>query len=231
MNDILKQRLVGALVLIALGVIFWPVIFVESERGELDRQTQIEPMPALEGVSIPAPQPLANVEPVRPTPTPSDEEVAALASADQVTLPSVQPRKQEPVSPAAGKQGAADSTAKPSTTPFSKASTSGEAAVPALPKKDETAPAPESPALDEQGIPIAWVLQVASVSTREKADKLTADLIARDYKAYHRAIRRNDLVLYRVFIGPVFEREKLAAVKRDVDRELNVSAIIARYVP
>ena len=29
MNDILKQRLVGALILVALGVVFWPIIFVE----------------------------------------------------------------------------------------------------------------------------------------------------------------------------------------------------------
>ena len=26
MNDILKQRLVGALILVALGVVFWPII-------------------------------------------------------------------------------------------------------------------------------------------------------------------------------------------------------------
>ena len=29
MNEVLKQRLVGALILIALGVVFWPIIFVE----------------------------------------------------------------------------------------------------------------------------------------------------------------------------------------------------------
>ncbi len=29
MNEVLKQRLIGALILVALGVVFWPIIFVE----------------------------------------------------------------------------------------------------------------------------------------------------------------------------------------------------------
>lgn len=246
MNDILKQRLVGALVLIALGVIFWPVIFVESERGSLDRASQLEPMPALKDVAIPAPKPLANVEPVRPAPGPSEEEIA---EADQVLKAAAQPQPVEPRQKVAKPEPQAEKSrppakAKPTSTedktasappakpkPSSKPKAKAKAAVPELPKAETSTPAPASPALDEQGIPIAWVLQVASVSTREKADKLTADLLARDYKAYHRAVRRDDVVLYRVFVGPVFEREKLTAVKRDIDRQLNVSAIIARYVP
>ncbi|MEE4193127.1 MAG: SPOR domain-containing protein [Halieaceae bacterium] len=215
MNDILKQRLVGALVLIALGVIFWPVLFVEGERGSLDRETQLEPMPALEDVTIPAPQPIDGVEPARPAPEPTPEELAALpAEADQEAAPEPEPE------PAPAPQP------KPKPKPKPK-----RAAVPPLPDTEGERAAPASPALDDQGIPIAWVLQVASVSSREKADQLTASLIGHGYKAYHRAIRRDDAVLYRVFIGPVFEREKLAAVKRDIDKQLNVSALIARYVP
>jgi DedD protein len=191
-NDILKQRLVGALVLIALGVTFWPVIFVESERGDLDRNTQIEPMPVLEDVVIPAPKPLEGVDPVSP------EQHAILPDDSETAAP-------------AGESA-----------PLAAA----EAAVPA-----KTTVPDSRPALDEQGIPVAWVLQVASVSTREKAEQLTAELVGEGYKAYHRAIRRNGEVLHRVFIGPVFEREKLVAIKRDIDQKLKVSAIIARYVP
>ncbi len=232
MNDILKQRLVGALVLIALGVVFWPVLFVEGERGSLDRQSQIEPMPALDDVTIPAPRPLPGVEPVRQAPEPSDAELAAAAEppAEASEAASTDDNGGEPQGadrPATDVAAVPDISGKAS----AKVSRQQAAAVPALPEKEAPAPAPESPALDEQGIPIAWVLQVASVSTREKADKLTADLIAQDYKAYHRAVRRDDVVLYRVFIGPVFERDKLTAVKREVDRQLKVSAIIARYVP
>lgn len=217
MNDILKQRLVGALVLIALGVIFWPVLFVEGERGSLDRATQLEPMPALEDVTIPAPQPIDGVEPVRPAPEPTPDELDALSTeADQPVASAPEPEPKAAPAP------------QPKPKPESKPQ---RAAVPPLPDAEDKQAAPASPALDDQGIPIAWVLQVASVSSREKADQLTAGLIGQGYKAYHRAIRRDDAVLYRVFIGPVFEREKLAKVKRDIDKQLNVSALIARYVP
>ena len=69
------------------------------------------------------------------------------------------------------------------------------------------------------------------MSSRERADRLTGELIASGYKAYHRPVSRDDEVLHRVFVGPVFEREKLALAKRNIDEEFNVNAIIARYVP
>ena len=52
MNEILKQRLVGALILIALGVVFWPIIFVEP--GDISGG---------EGRRIPA-RPAVNTEPI-----------------------------------------------------------------------------------------------------------------------------------------------------------------------
>ena len=85
--------------------------------------------------------------------------------------------------------------------------------------------------LDERGIPVAWLLQVATVSSRERADSLTAELIEAGYKAYHRPFRKDGAVLHKVFVGPVFEREKLDKAKRDIDGKLKVSAIVARYVP
>ena len=232
MNDILKQRLVGALVLIALGVVFWPVIFIETDRGALDRSSQLQPMPRLEDVVIPAPTPLDNVEPVARA-----DEIAAAADPDRQasvrTEPNPEPqpvpkpeREQAPApSPQAEAEPEPAKTASPAPAPQTKPAPKPAAA----PLKPAATPA--SPALDEDGIPIAWVLQVASLSSRDKADELTAQLIAQDYKAYSRAIRRDDEVLYRVFVGPVFEREKLALAKKDIDRQLQVSAIIARYVP
>ncbi|MDG2270665.1 MAG: hypothetical protein P8L39_00075, partial [Halioglobus sp.] len=39
MNDILQQRLVGALILVALGIIFWPIVFVQPEDQTALQQT------------------------------------------------------------------------------------------------------------------------------------------------------------------------------------------------
>ncbi len=172
MNDILKQRLVGALVLIALGVVFWPVIFVQSERQPLDRSNQVPAMPKLRDMQIQAPQP------VNKAPSSSDT--------TEIVLHDAPPEAQ-------------DNEDKPS--------------------------------LDAKGIPVAWVLQVVSVSKKEKADSLTRELVDLGHKAYSRSVRRDGEVLYRVYIGPVFDRGSLLKTKQSIDQRLKVNAIIARYVP
>lgn len=63
MNDGLKQRIVGALVLLALGIIFLPVIFDRERIVPVDRKTHIPPEPAHEVFKLPqapvAPRPKA----------------------------------------------------------------------------------------------------------------------------------------------------------------------------
>jgi len=173
LNDILKQRLVGALVLIALGVVFWPVIFVQTERQPLDRTSQVPPIPKLRNMQIESPKPV--------------KEVVATSEVAEIALHDAPPEAQ-----------------------------------------DEEA---EKPALDEEGIPGAWVLQVISVSKKDKADKLTGELVEQGHKAYSRSVKRNGEVLYRVYIGPVFDRSSLLETKQSIDSQLEVNAIIARYVP
>ena len=55
MNDILKQRLVGALILVALGVVFWPIIFVEPGERSTVGQVRIPPPPVIDTTPIESP--------------------------------------------------------------------------------------------------------------------------------------------------------------------------------
>ncbi len=69
-NENLKQRIVGALVLVALAVIFVPLLFDFSSRQEVDTTSQIPPRPEIKPVEI--------AEPVRPKeiiPAKSDEDM------------------------------------------------------------------------------------------------------------------------------------------------------------
>lgn len=69
-NENLKQRIVGALVLVALAVIFVPLLFDFSSRQEVDTTSQIPPRPEIKPVEI--------AEPVRPKdiiPAKSDEDI------------------------------------------------------------------------------------------------------------------------------------------------------------
>ncbi len=83
MDDRLKQRMVGALVLIALGVIFIPIVLDESGRKQ-----QLAPIP-----SIPE-------EPEAPEPVPLIEEPIVLQKEVAVELPSKPPESPVPADPA-----------------------------------------------------------------------------------------------------------------------------------
>jgi DedD protein len=80
-------------------------------------------------------------------------------------------------------------------------------------------------------VPVAWILQVASVSSREKANALRDTLLAADHKAYVKQIRSGDRTLYRVYIGPKFEKAQLERIKPSIDGAHGVSSLIVRYVP
>lgn len=66
MDDGLKQRLVGALVLLALGVLFVPVLFEPENRRSVDRTTQIPPAPQIKPVEVAEPQRNERIEEAKP---------------------------------------------------------------------------------------------------------------------------------------------------------------------
>ncbi|HDY81466.1 MAG TPA: hypothetical protein ENH48_00725 [Halieaceae bacterium] len=188
MDDILKQRLVGALILVALGVVFWPIIFVEPGDKAVAQQPRIPPWPE-----------------VAMTPVAVPDLVGLRASPERVILA-------EPV----------------------------QAPVPELAPAPIIAPQPvertrsEQPqklALDADGVPVAWILQVASVSSADKADQLRQRLLKMDQKAYVKKVQRGGKDLYRVYIGPKFERAALEKMQAHIDAEFSVTSMIARYYP
>ena len=211
MKDVLKQRLVGALVILALGAIFWPVLFGGDAHRRPDRAGQLPPRPE-PGPPIKAPAPLRNVEPVAAADAIPEQPPQSFL---QSLLPFLQPRPQD-ASQDALQDASQDA---PRETPPPSPAASPHAA----------APSPE-PALDNSGIPVAWVLQVAAVGDAAKAEALTRELLAQGYRAYHRPLRRDGQQLHRVLVGPEFDRGKLADIKKTLDARYKVAAII-RYKP
>lgn len=61
LDDGLKQRVVGALVLLALAVIFLPVLFDRDPMVPVDRESQIPVAPQVVHVHIDAPEPLDDI--------------------------------------------------------------------------------------------------------------------------------------------------------------------------
>ena len=194
MNDILKQRLVGALVIVVVAAFFWPVIFVGPEGEPLDRSSQVPRIPSLRQMQLNAPTPLQGIAPAA-VPATEISEPALPEAASQSRRHSV---------PAREMTGSEPSEVKDSDQPEG---------------------------LDSEGIPIAWTLQVVSVGKQDKAEELMQQLLNMGFKAYFKAVSHGDETLYRVYVGPKFERDKMRDAKQVIDKKFRVNSIVARYLP
>jgi DedD protein len=211
-NDILKQRLVGALILVALGVVFWPIIFVEPGDQAVAEQRRIPPRPEVVTTAIEAPD-LAGLRASPELAVPAEPEVIAAPAPQRTGLAAVL----EPAPAAA--EPAEQAVAEP------------VKQAPPEPTRQTRSDPPEKLVIDGDGVPVAWILQVVSLSSADKADELRQRLLQMDQKAYVKKVQRGDKALYRVYIGPKFERAALAAIQADIDAEFGVKSMIARHIP
>jgi len=214
MNDILKQRLVGALILVALGVVFWPIIFVEPGDPAAQQRERIPPRPDVDTTSLETP------------------DMAGLRTSPETGL-----QREEAWEATTWEPSEADSQEEPAVAaetavqePPVRAPPAPEPAM-AEPVERTRTEAPAKPVLDSAGVPVAWILQVISVSSADKADQLRQRLLAMGHKAYVKRVKQGGKSLYRVYVGPKFERASLEKIQGEIDAEFGVSSMIARYVP
>lgn len=223
LDKVMKQRMVGALVLIALAVIFLPMLFTKED--EL-RQVKVE---APAAPAVPA-LPQLQVEPVQ-VPEPQvipDESVAAQPQ----TAPStpIAPVQQAPVQqPVVQQEAPKPATPVPTPQPAAKpAPAPAVAATPAPAKPVAQAPAQASASkVDPNGLPVSWSVQLASLSNRASADTLQKTLRSQGYNAY---IRSAD-GMNRVFVGPVIERAEAERLRDVISRQQKLKGFVVRFQP
>ena len=201
MNPVIRQRLVGTLVLLAMAVVFWPIIFVNPEVRTSIVIDEPPPPPVID--TAPLPVPSSPKEKISSTVVAPNYDEDAQALADQKTrLNAEQDVAQSAVNLApADTLGTLDLSREP--------------------------PPPIEP--DESGFPITWVLQVATVSTRERADSVVNQLVDKGYEAFISSLSSEDKTLWRVQIGPKVDRARFSAIKLEVDRALGVDSVVVRY--
>lgn len=215
LDNVFKQRMVGALVLIALAVIFLPMLFTrqdESHPVQVDapaapqapagQQVQVEP------VTVPEPQALPQ------EPVPDEDDVAV----------SNQPPSM-PIAPAPAAQAPA-ATAPPAVKPAPAPKSAPAPAAPAAPSAPAVAKAAPS-GVDANGLSVSWSVQLASMSNRANADNLQKTLRTQGYNAY---IRTSDGV-NRVFVGPLIERAEADRLRDQLDKQQKLKGIVVRFQP
>lgn len=213
----LMQRIIGALVLVALAVVFVPMLFNREDPAD---QVEVEApaMPATPAAPEVAVQPVEVPEPV---PEPSEEyEIIEEQDVAEVQVPGEPirevPALAEPAAPAAP-------------TPLPAAPAAPEPAAPAaVAPAPKAAPAPAAePRLDANNLPVSWSVQLASLSSRENAEKLQQKLRSQGYNAYIRTIDG----MNRVFVGPLLERNEANRLRDQLQRQQKLDGFVVRFRP
>ncbi|MFV3304369.1 SPOR domain-containing protein [Pseudomonas sp. NY15181] len=213
----LKQRVVGALVLLALAIIFLPMLFTRE-----DEMRQV----VVEAPVMPKPPAMPSVE-VQPTevPEPQAEEAEAIPQAEAAPAPTAP----APAAPIASLP-AQTAPVAPAPKPAAPAPQPAQTQVSAAPKAPAVAPAPApAPAqrLDASNLPVSWSVQLASLSNRSRADELQKQLRSQGYNAYVRSFDG----MNRVFVGPVVERAEADRLRDQLGKQQKLNGFVVRFQP
>ncbi|MBV4546579.1 SPOR domain-containing protein [Pseudomonas triticicola] len=208
-----KQRMVGALVLVALAVIFLPMLFSrQDEQRQVTVEAPAAPQPSampqvqMDPVAVPEPQALPQ------EPVPTDEEVAEEVPA----APAAAPAAPAPTIPA---QIARPATPPPVAKPIPP---------PAQPITSATSkPDTTQSRVDANGLSVSWSVQLASLSSRASAESLQKNLRSQGYNAYIRSADGKN----RVFVGPLIERAEADRLRDLLSRQQNLKGFVVRFQP
>lgn len=208
MRESVKHRLIGAAVLTAVAVLFLPSFFKDRQQYQVNTDSQIPGRPSITAVDFNEPEQPEGIESAPApeamfVPDNNDIPVTGLAVPPAETVEAQS--QQQVVSSVQASAVASSSVAK-------------------------TDQVPELP-LNAQGLPEAWVIQVASLSSQESANKLRDQLQAEGHKAYVRAVPSANGNIYRVFIGPRQDKAQLQAIKTQLDKRLKVNSLVLPFKP
>lgn len=205
----LKQRIVGALVLIALAVIFLPMLFTREDES---RQVVVEAPPRPQAPAMPS----VEVQPTEvPELQPGEEDIA--------------PEIVEEGSPAAAGQPSQPIGGLPATPPPAQTQAPSASPPPSQPQPPAASPSPPpvEKRLDANNLPQSWSVQLASLSNRARAEELQKTLRSQGYNAYIRSFDG----MNRVFVGPVIQRAEADRLRDQLSKQQKLNGFVVRFQP
>ena len=220
----MKKRMVGAIVLVALAVIFVPMLLEDKEEPvdtvRLEKQIPREPSTEYRTDLIPTEEeagkaaidsrtsmeiPLETItEPERPAELPEAE-----AEAEVEATAVEEARKEEWVIVEEKAETPPEASSTKAVTPPPETK---------VPEIVETPPATP--------IGKGWTIQAGSFGQKGNAEKLMANLKLKGMSAYLSEIRVQDKTLYRVRIGPIESKQKAEQQLKDVESNFKLKGAI-----
>ncbi|MFW5824325.1 MAG: SPOR domain-containing protein [Marinobacter sp.] len=237
----LKQRIIGALVLISLAVIFVPMMFDQPHDEREVRSLDIPEEPPFPEVSVPEEGgrtdevPDYRVEEVEPAPAPEVVEDPAMGT--QPTEAAPPPEQQVPLvgegQPEAGEASAEarqpETAGQPADDEAGEDLSAGDQASDEEPAESEPEGDGGNESADfERSLEGAWVLQLGSFGDEENARRLRDRVRDEGYGAHLQEFERGDQRLVRVFSGPFTEKAEAEKAKKALDEAFGVQSLVTR---
>ncbi len=202
MNQGAKQRIVGTVVLLALALIFLPIIFDGEGSYQAPVSSRIPETPLITIL----PEPTQS----RPVIVGTVETVETI-EADDVTAESLGDDASAAID---------DALAGLIEAPQDEVEIT----------ESEAIFTREVPQLSDAGLPQGWVVRLGSFSDRANANNLVTRLQEAGYKAYTRALPSDQgAALTGVFVGPWLDRAQVNDYQRRLQEEFSLAGLVVRY--
>ncbi|QEY58844.1 SPOR domain-containing protein [Pseudomonas sp. C27(2019)] len=202
----LKQRIVGAIVLVALAVIFLPMLFKQEDTAR-EVVVQVPPMP--EAPAVPQ-VPVAEVAVPEPEADDTwDEPLIPETPAAPQSLPDAPVPAEKPVAEVQPAPVQPDVKAEPQ------------------PELQQPTPQAVEPGIDKNNLPVSWSVQLASLTNKDNAQALRDSYRDKQYNAYVRSADGT----HRVLIGPLIKQEEAQAMCKRLKSREGQDCFVVRYEP
>lgn len=197
MDRALKERLIGAIVLVVVAVLVVPVFLdgpssddeIVTEQVTLPGQNDQPRMQQTIVLERDRDEPVPTAAPA-PDPVPIEAPTSAAAAEQKPETSPARPEADE----AETETVAAEAVGEPGSDP---------------PPEQARRPAPEAAPAAAGGL---WAVQLGSFSNRENAEKLASDLRGEGYAAFLSRLEANGAELHRVRVGPQKDRDAAESV-------------------
>ncbi|WP_187774588.1 SPOR domain-containing protein [Billgrantia pellis] len=222
----MRERISGAVILVALAVIFVPMLFDEpAPRDERPQpKLTIEQPVQVERRDVPDPQPPESLGQIRPPetqaprvePPASLEEEPGAESSPGIEVPPVV------ASPSSGGEPNASSTAAetPREDPIAELAQAASERIDSERQTDESGRSPVSATPDGE-----WAVQVGSFGEVGNAERLQARLQAQGFSVYS---RRRDNGMTTVYVGPYASSDAGEQAMSEVKEQANLQGLLVR---
>ena len=228
MDNLVKQRVIGAVVLVALAVIFIPMLLESPEEelgpvgSNLPERPEMTVRDRVEPLTLPEPPPESEPAQVVLEPPPADNMAGTAGPADSSQPPSsAETSSQTP--PAAS----VTPPAPPAEEPAASQPAASQPPVASAPSTPEPAAVQQKP---DAAKPLSgWVVQLAALSNKDNAMALRERLRGLGYTAFVEETTTAQGTQFRVRVGPELERSNADNLRSRLEQQVQLKGIVMRY--